>query len=142
MPEQPELGVSSLFTQVQCLTLALWEIEKAGGGGQTGSVIASGGGKHFKENPVNRAMCSGDVKGNDCQRAVGRPWGMSLSAFHKEASVVRQEQKSGFRDEEVRQEEEGPPYTADREVDQKEDRSPGGEGRAGPHEGGEFSRTL
>lgn len=67
-----------------------------------GSVIASGGGKHFKENPVNRAMCSGDVKGNDCQRAVGRPWGMSLSTFHKEASVVRQEQKSGFRDEEVR----------------------------------------
>lgn len=30
-PEQPELGVSSLFTQVQCLTLALWEIEKVGG---------------------------------------------------------------------------------------------------------------
>lgn len=67
---------------------------------------------------------------------------MSLSTFHKEASVVRQEQKSGFRDEEVRQEEEAPPYMADQEVDRKEDRSPGREGRAGPHEGGEFSRTL
>lgn len=105
-------------------------------------MIASGGGKRFKENPINRAIRSGDVKGNDCQRAVGRPWGTSLLAFHKEVSVVRQEQKSGFRDEEVSQEEEGPPYMVDREVDQKEDRSPGGEGRAGPHEGGEFSRTL
>lgn len=55
---------------------------------------------------INSVLCLGDFQEDDCQEATGWPLGVFFLIVHIEVSAVWQEQKSGFREEEVRPEEE------------------------------------
>lgn len=56
---------------------------------------------------INSVLCSGDFQEDDCPEAIAWPLGVFFLIVHIAVSAVWQEQTSGFREEKVRQEEEG-----------------------------------